>query len=576
MRFERVVVLYGSQTGTAEELAEGIVRALLMRGVGHVSLEPFAAYDLHRLQRLDENALLVLVVSTAGLGELPRSMHHTWLQLKNRSLPPDTLRQLHFAPFGLGDSSYGDNFNRAIRLITARLDQLGATRLGETGFGDAQAAQGHDTGLGNWLPSLLEKCGLSSAPRRPLPPKVIVAMLNAVSAQDEDAVDLKSSHLAANGRMTKADHFQDVRLIEVNCSSASYAPGDVAVITPENSEEAVQSAHAILKCLISDIPALDQTLLLTPNRPDCSRDSSTVTLRGVLGRILDLNRPPSQYLFEFLQTRLKQGIDSLYQEKLLELVSDYDLYLEYVWRPKRTTLEVLSDFEHALALGLNDLFDIFPLVRPRQFSIASAPRDEHVALCVANVRFKTTMATMRFGLCSQYLCGMPAGCRLHIGFGKGTMSLPDDLLGGEQRHFIFLAAGTGIAPIRAMLRHLLYTDPELLSRCWLIQGCRYAGRDALFSDEFQAYSEKHGMRYVVHGSRDQEKRVYIQDLLRGHADDVFRWLCLKSATVYLSGNAKLPAEIRRALADIGEAHSMDGHGWVREMERRRQFQHETW
>lgn len=577
MYFEKFVVLYGSQTGTATELAEKIARTLLKCGVRHVSLESFEAYDLHKLQRRGESALLILLVSTAGLGELPKSMHHIWLQLKSRSLPPDALAHLHFAPFGLGDNSYGDNFNRAIRLITTRLDQLGANRLGEIGFGDVQAAQGHDTSLNDWLPGLLEKCGLSEDVRKSLPPKVVMTVSNAVSTQKVGTVGLKSSHLATNSRMTNADHFQDVRLIEFKCSSADYAPGDVAVVTPENSEEAVQNAHAILKCLLSDLPALDQAVSLMPNRPDCNCAPSLMTLRDVLKRILDLNRPPPSYLFEFLQLRLKQGVDSMYQEKLLELVSDHDLYLEYVWRPKRTTMEVLSDFEHALELGLNDLFDLFPLVRPRQFSIASAPSDEHVTLCVANVRLKTTMSTTRFGLCSQYLCDMPAGYRLHMGFDKGTMSLPGDLGGGGRHcYFIFLAAGTGIAPIRSMIRHLFYTDPELLSRCWLIQGCRYVGKDALFFDEFQAYSEKCGMRYVVRGSRDQEKRIYIQDILKEHSDDIFRWLYLKNAAVYLSGNTRLPVEIRQALAEIGEAHSMDGHKWTREMERKKQLQHETW
>ena len=44
---------------------------------------------------------------------------------------------------------------------------------------------------------------------------------------------------------------------------------------------------------------------------------------------------------------------------------------EYVQRPRRTILEVLLDFRHA-KVPKEYIFDLFPLMRPREFSIASS------------------------------------------------------------------------------------------------------------------------------------------------------------------------------------------------------------
>lgn len=66
----------------------------------------------------------------------------------------------------------------------------------------------------------------------------------------------------------------------------------------------------------------------------------------------------------------------LEKEKLQEFTTaegQEELY-SYCNRPRRTILEVLTDFPHATAnLSLDFLFEIFSPIHPRAFSIASAP-----------------------------------------------------------------------------------------------------------------------------------------------------------------------------------------------------------
>lgn len=52
------------------------------------------------------------------------------------------------------------------------------------------------------------------------------------------------------------------------------------------------------------------------------------------------------------------------------LVTVQDELYTYCQRPRRTTLEVLADFR-SVRIPLDYLFDVFAVIRPRKFSIAS-------------------------------------------------------------------------------------------------------------------------------------------------------------------------------------------------------------
>jgi hypothetical protein len=56
--------------------------------------------------------------------------------------------------------------------------------------------------------------------------------------------------------------------------------------------------------------------------------------------------------------------------RLISTLSQEDLY-EYCTRTRRTIREVMDDF-HSIRLPRNYVFDVFPLMRPRLFSIASS------------------------------------------------------------------------------------------------------------------------------------------------------------------------------------------------------------
>jgi sulfite reductase alpha subunit-like flavoprotein len=102
-------ILYGSETGTAEELAFK-VHAILHRLPISSKVQCMDDYDVNNL----EFGTIIFITSTTGEGAVPANMSKFWKYLLRKNLPTNMLERLNFAVFGLGDSSY-EIFNAAAR-----------------------------------------------------------------------------------------------------------------------------------------------------------------------------------------------------------------------------------------------------------------------------------------------------------------------------------------------------------------------------------------------------------------------------------------------------------------------------
>lgn len=70
----RILVLYGSQTGTAQDVAEQIWRESRQWGFEG----PVLALEDYNIQQLIEERLVVFVVATTGDGMEPDNMKQAW------------------------------------------------------------------------------------------------------------------------------------------------------------------------------------------------------------------------------------------------------------------------------------------------------------------------------------------------------------------------------------------------------------------------------------------------------------------------------------------------------------------
>ena len=179
-----VTVLYGSETGNAETLANVFATEFKRRGV-RAKCIAMDDYDLDDLPNQDQ---VFCVVSTCGQGEMPTNCRDFWKALSDPSLPADFLKDTKFAVFGLGDSSYV-YFNVAAKRIHKRLGELSGESVLDLGLGDDKDEDRYESKWDEWLPNLFNELKTDPPAQVLLPPTYNVKVdKDASSASAPDVV----------------------------------------------------------------------------------------------------------------------------------------------------------------------------------------------------------------------------------------------------------------------------------------------------------------------------------------------------------------------------------------------------
>ncbi|RKP04159.1 hypothetical protein CXG81DRAFT_870, partial [Caulochytrium protostelioides] len=646
-----LLILYASETGTAADVA-----ARLARQARRHRLRPHvAALDAFDKSRLPDAGLALFVIATCGMGDAPANMRRFWQFLMRRALPADALRGLAYGVFGLGDSSY-PHFNYAAKRLHKRLAQLGAHAVVDRGDGDDQHFLGLDGALGPWQTAFWQAAvRRAHVPVRDilpdtvvLPPVVAVQLDSTRDAPPpssptdsasvpppppppipDDGVSPSSpaaacgpgtvwATLTHNTRITPASHFQDTRLLTLALptDAPAHLPGDVLVVQPENPAARVDAFLAL--CGWTDLA--DQPVALVPEPglaagaranpfgvpplvPAVLASPSARTLRG-LCRFLDFDGRPPRYFFQLLASF---ATDEMHREKLAEFASPegQDELQIYCYRLRRTAAEVLADFP-SVRVPLAYAVELFGIIRPRHFSIASAPhppmplapatataqdpRYRTLDLLVAIVHYRTRLSVPREGVCTRWLAALEPGARLQAAVLRGTLAIRPP----TARRVVLIGTGTGLAPLRGFVqaltvgaagqpdRHTASTPP--MKPPVLLHGGRNRAADAYDAAAFATLADRGALVYWTAHSRDgadDAPKVYVQHVIEQKAAAMWEYLETDQACVMLCGSAgQMPRDVRAALVQVvvvaGGRTPDDAEAYIAEMERTKRLQQECW
>ena len=180
--------------------------------------------------------------------------------------------------------------------------------------------------------------------------------------------------------------------------------------------------------------------------------------------------------------------------------------------------------------------------KPREYSIASIPQEGRVHLLVRQHSHPDGSLGVASGWLTQ--AAQPGELvqmrvRQHRRF-----RLEDN----AERPLILIGNGSGIAGLRGHLKSRILAGQR---RNWLLFGERNAAHDAHYHEELQRWHASGELpRLDLVFSRDQEQRLYVQDRLRGNADEVLQWLA-QGAAIYICGSlAGMAGGVDQALEEM--------------------------
>mmetsp|Transcript_34266 Transcript_34266/g.47066 ORF Transcript_34266/g.47066 Transcript_34266/m.47066 type:complete len:396 (-) Transcript_34266:77-1264(-) len=394
--------------------------------------------------------------------------------------------------------------------------------------------------------------------------------------------------------MTHIDWNQDVRHIKLRIAEQQspvgyYAAGDIAEVYYCNPTELVLKAFSII------VPDVDSSSTVSieclPSEIRKSRMASiSCTLWELFLRHLDIGGVPTRSFFEELSVFATSEEE---REKLQELSSGAgtDLFFDYCVREKRSYCEVLEDFKSARP-PLERLLEMIPVIRPRQYSIASPPSRD-IELCVAVAKKRTPYGRVKVGLCSGYLAGLQAGETVVLVLRKGLLSR-SRLCEAFKGPAILVGPGTGVAPLRAILMQMglrhqdegnRSSDRDPPTDVLLFFGCRKRNADYLFGQEWEDLNtrQRSSFRVVIHSafSQDQAVKEYVTHKISSHAQEVWRLLQHPHCSVLVAGSArKMPEDVRQALLEVlqrcGGMDSPSAETFISNMVKTRRYIVEAW
>ncbi|EED12993.1 NADPH-dependent FMN/FAD containing oxidoreductase, putative [Talaromyces stipitatus ATCC 10500] len=610
-RTRSALILYGSETGNAQEIAEELGRtAERLHFVTHVK----ECNDV-KADTLASYSLVIFAVSTTGQGDFPLNARGFWKTLLLKRLPPTFLGGVKYTQFGLGDSSY-PKFNWAARKLRKRLSQLGATEIYPCGEADEQHPEGLEGTFLPWATNLrnhlLEQYPLPEALQPipddiQLPPKWILEEastqplslgdsnqrkkdilleesaephLYRLESDNRPIPDTLTVTLTQNKRVTPQGHWQDVRHICLTTpETLIYSPGDMISITPKNFSVDVDEMLTLMGWSdvadkhLSFIPG---TLLQGRPRNElpappipylANTESSPITLRTLLTEYLDIRAIPRRSFFANIA---HYTTDEQHKERLLEFTNPefIDELWDYTTRPRRSILEVLHDFG-TVKIPWQHAASVLPIIRGRQFSIASGGELKELLnqktgtkfeLLIAIVKYRTILKKIREGVCTRYLSVLRPGSTLKVQLQRGGLNPTLKQLVGP---VVLVGPGTGLAPLRAMIwekaamikasqEDQLEAPLPKIGSTILLFGGRNRAADYYFEEEWERL-EKEGLwnlQVLTAFSRDQQQKVYVQDRIREHAEGIFRLLHEDGGSVFVCGSSgRMPQAVREALIE---------------------------
>jgi sulfite reductase (NADPH) flavoprotein alpha-component len=509
-----LTVLFGTESGNAESLADQTVKAAAKAGfkAKAVSMGDIKPAKLKGVKNL------LIIVSTWGEGDPPENaidFHKDFMS--DQSL---RLEGTRYSVLSLGDTSY-EHFCKIGIDFDARLEALGAQRIFERKDCDVDFDEDYAIWQKSVLAAFSELTSVSTSSAAETLLVTPAATTVSYSRKNPFPSNLETRVLLnGKGSSKETIHLE----FDLEGSGLTYEAGDALAVIPANALDVVES--------ILETTKLDGTTTVTLKEGDC-------TLHDALTHKLEITTITLPVLKRYNEFAQNADLDALIHPDNKPRFNDYI--------NGRELIDILTDFP-AKELTANGLAGALRKLPPRLYSIASSPKAHpgEVHLTVGVVRYHTN-GRQRKGVCSSYLADRiqeSETAKVFVSPNK-HFKIPND----PDAPLIMVGPGTGIAPFRAFIEERQAIGAK--GKNWLFFGDQHYLTDFLYQTEWQDYlSDGILTKLDVAFSRDQANKVYVQDRMRENAKELYNWL-QEGATFCVCGEAsRMAHDVDKALHDI--------------------------
>lgn len=595
------LVLFASQTGTAEDYAKKFAKELAAKFSLSVMCADIEHYDFDNINELPENVVVSFFISTYGEGDFPDGAVNFEDYLSDAS--SGDLGNLRFTLFGLGNSTY-EFYNGAAKKALEHLKRAGSALVGELGQGDDGAGTTDEDYLA-WksatLDVLKDKLKLDEHEQKYEPSfklEKLSSIDENVSLGEPTLQYLPCKELSYNSEHIQLGPFDltqpflapivkshelfkntDRNCIhsefDVSGSNIKYSTGDHLGIWPSNPTEKVEKFLKVFKLdpdTIFDLKPLDSTIKVPFPTP--------TTIGAAVRHYMEITGPTSRQSFGLL---VQFAPNDDVKERLSELSLDKDQFAIEITSKYYDLADALLNISNGVTwetVPFEFLIETIAHLQPRYYSISSSSLSEKQTIhttsivenfpnpsdgsavvgvttnLIRNIQLAQNKEEPDIPLPVHYDLQGPrnlySGFKLPVHVRRSTFRLPSN----PSTPVIMIGPGTGVAPFRGFIRDrvkFVETQENVkLGKHILFYGSRDA-KDFLYEDEWPQYAKKLDGAFemiVAHSRLPNTKKVYVQDKLLDREVDILDMLN-KGAFIYVCGDAKGMAQgVNAALVDI--------------------------
>jgi cytochrome P450/NADPH-cytochrome P450 reductase len=567
-----LLVLYGSNLGTAEGIARGLADTGRLQGF-RSTVEPL---DEHAGKLPREGAVLIVTASYNGNPPDNARAFVEWLERAE----PGELEGIRYAVFGCGDRNWASTYQRIPRLIDEQLAAKGGVRLLERGEADAGGdfEQQFDAWRLRLWPELMNALGLpvnpqASAERASLTIRFVSGLAVTPLAESYDAFTtrvLENRELQAEGSGRSTRHLE-LALPE----GASYREGDHLGVLPRNRQDQVER---VLRRF--GLRGTDHLILSGSGRSAAHLPlGRPVSLRDLLSHSVELQEAATRaQLREMIACTAcpphKRELEALLQE---------DAYKAEVLAKRLTMLDLLERYP-ACELPFERFLELLPPLKPRYYSISSSPRimGDRLSITVSVVSGPAWSGYGEYvGVASGYLSRLNPEdpVVIFIRSPQSGFRLPED----PETPIVMVGPGTGVAPFRGFLqaRGAWKADGRTLGEAHLFFGCRHPQLDYLYREELERCAEEGLVTLHTAFSRvEGQRKTYVQDRITENAATVIGLLD-RGGRLYVCGDgSRMAPDVEAALvaarAAIHGTSEAEARNWLDELQREGRYVKDVW